>query len=182
MLRWRHAVVLVTAIVSVAVRPTVLHGQSPVEIRAASTRLALIAEALRTDQLGGETLYSVAVYAASGPLDLETLANADVAKALRIEVVSDDDPNHPLTRPWRRELVPRLDLAATTHLRAITAPVRKGDVLLVEYEPGRGTTIRGNKTVVTSRAPHGLMIAFLDHWLGQRPVSEDVKRILLERG
>jgi hypothetical protein len=50
--------------------------------------------------------------------------------------------------------------------------VRKGDVLLVGYEPGKGTTIRGNTLTVVSRAPHGLMAAFLDQWLGQRPVSE----------
>jgi hypothetical protein len=185
MLRWRHAttrcsVALIAAIALVGV-PTVLHGQSPAEIRAASTRLTLIADGSRTDQLGGEALYAVAVYAESGPLDVAKLASADVAKALRIEITSDDDPNSPLTRPWRRELVPRLDVAAAAHLRAITAPVRKGDVLLVEYEPGKGTTIHGNSMTVTSRAPHDLMIAFLDQWLGQRPMSEDLKRTLLGR-
>ena len=56
----------------------------------------------------------------------------------------------------------------------------KGDVLTVEYEPGKGTTIRGNALTAGSRAPHGLMVAFLDQWLGQRPVSEDLKRTLLE--
>ena len=64
----------------------------------------------------------------------------------------------PLTRPWRRELVPRLDPVATTHLLAIL----------------------GNTRTAVSRAPHDLMVAFLDQWLGQRPVSEDLKRTLLE--
>ena len=161
--------------------PPVLHGQSPAEVRAGSTRLALIGEGTRTDQLGGDALYTVAVYAEAGPLDVARLADAKTSKALRIEILKDDDPFNPLTRPWRRELVPSLDLAAATHLRAITAPARKGDVLMVEYEPGRGTTIRGNTLTVTTRAPHGLMVAFLDQWLGQRPVSEDLKRTLLGR-
>jgi hypothetical protein len=30
-----------------------------------------------------------------------------------------------------------------------------------------------------SGAHHDLMLAFLDHWLGDRPVSEDIKRTLL---
>ena len=32
---------------------------------------------------------------------------------------------------------------------------------------------------VNGWAHHDLMLAFLDHWLGQRPVSEDLKRTLL---
>ena len=160
--------------------PAALHGQSPAEVRVGYTPLALVAEGSRTDQLGGEALYTVAVYTDAKPIDVAKLAKADAAKALRIEVVGDDDPFNPLTRAWRRELVPRLDRAAAAQLLAITASVRKGDVLLVEYEPGKGTTIRGNTNTIASRAPHDLMVAFLDQWLGQRPVSEDLKRTLLE--
>jgi chalcone isomerase-like protein len=176
----RGCVALVAAIVSLAGVPAVVHGQSPADIHLGFTPLTLVAEGSRTDQLGGEALYTVAVYAEGRPLDLARLAKAETAKALRIEVVSDDDPFAPLTRPWRRELVPRLDPVATTHLRAILGSMRKGDVLLVEYAPGQGTTILGNRLTAVSRAPHDLMVAFLDQWLGQRPVSEDLKRTLLE--
>ena len=185
MTRWPHTmtrgyVTLIAAFVSFAGTPAALQGQSPAEVRVGYKPLTLVAEGSRTDQLGGEALYTVAVYAESRPLDLAGLAKEDTAKALRIEVVSDDDPFSPLTRPWRRELVPHLDRAATTQLFAIVGSARKGDVLLVEYEPGKGTTIRGNTLTAVSRAPHGLMLAFLDQWLGQRPVSEDLKRTLLE--
>jgi hypothetical protein len=176
----RGYIVLAAAIVSFTGTPAVVRGQSPADVRIGFATLTRVAEASRTDQLGGEALYTVTVYAEERPLDLAHLARADVAKALRIAVVSDEDPFNPLTRPWRRELVPGLDRAATTHLLAILGAVRKGDVVLVEYEPGRGTTIRGNAGTVVTRAPHGLMLAFLDQWLGQRPVSEDLKRTLLE--
>jgi hypothetical protein len=33
--------------------------------------------------------------------------------------------------------------------------------------------------VAVSGAHHDLMLAFLDHWLGQQPVSEEIKRMLL---
>jgi hypothetical protein len=33
--------------------------------------------------------------------------------------------------------------------------------------------------VAVSDANHDLMLAFLDHWLGQRPVSDEIKRTLL---
>ena len=117
----RGYAVLIAAIVSLAGTPAAVHGQNPAELRVGWTSLALVAEGTRTDQLGGNTLYTVAVYAEERPLDLAHLASADAPKALRIEVVNDDDPFSPLTRPWRRELVPRLDPAATTQLKTATA-------------------------------------------------------------
>jgi len=125
----RSYVVLMAAIVSVAVGPAALHAQSPKEVRVGFTPLTLVAEGSRTDQLGGETLYTVAIYAVARPRELADLARADAATALRIEVASDDDPVSPLTRPWRRELVPRLNPAAVTQLSAIVGTVRKGDVV-----------------------------------------------------
>ena len=177
----RPYVPFIAAIVSWAGATAAAHGQRPAEIRIGFTPLPVVAEGSRTDQLGGEALYTIAIYADTRPLELTELAKADAPTALRIEVASDDDPASPLTRPWRRELVPRLAPAATTQLFAILRTVRKGDVLQVEYEPGSGTTIRVNALTVASRAPHDLMVAFLDQWLGQRPVSEELKRTLLQR-
>ena len=115
----RGYVVLMAAIVSLAGTPAVVQGQSPADISVGYTPLTLVAEGARTDQLGGDSLYTVAVYAEARPLDVAHLASDAAAKALRIEVASDDDPFSPLTRPWRRELVPRLDRVATTQLLAI---------------------------------------------------------------
>jgi Chalcone isomerase-like len=176
----RGYVALIAAIVSFAGTPAALHGQSPAEVHIGYTPLTLVAEGSRTDQLGGEALYTVAVYADVRPLDLARLAKAETAKVLRIAVVSNDDPFSPLARPWRRELVPRLDAPATTQLLAIVGTAKKGDVLLVEYSPARGTTLRANTQTPVTHAPHSLMVAFLDQWLGQRPVSEELKRVLLE--
>lgn len=49
----------------------------------------------------------------------------------------------------------------------------------VEYVPAKGTVVRVNRAVAVSGAHHELMLAFLDHWLGQRPLSEEIKRTLL---
>jgi hypothetical protein len=63
-------------------------------------------------------------------------------------------------------------------LQSTFSTLRHGDVVLVEYVPRRGTRLRVNQIVAASRASHDLMLAFLDHWLGQRPVSEDMKSAL----
>ena len=139
----------------------------------------LAAEARRVHLLGAVEIYSVAVYADAPLSNRAQLAAAEIPKALRIEVTYKEEWRGPITLDWRRELVPALDPAATTHLRLTFAGLKLGDVVLVEYTPGKGTSIRLNNSVVTSGVNHDLMLAFLDHWLGQRPVSEEMKRMLV---
>jgi hypothetical protein len=76
-------------------------------------------------------------------------------------------------------LIPALEPAAIAQLRATFAALRYGDVVLIEYAPAKGTSIRINKAVAVAGIDHDLMLTFLDHWLGQRPVSAEIKRALV---
>lgn len=141
-------------------------------------RLQRAAAARRTYLLGAVDLYTVAIYSAAA-IDRERLASPDVAKVLRIDVTYQVDVFRPIALDWRRELVPPLDAAGVAHLQGVFAPLQHGDAVQIEYVPARGTTVRVNNTVAGSVAQHDLMLAFLDHWLGDRPVSEEIKRRLL---
>jgi hypothetical protein len=136
------------------------------------------AEARRVHLLGLIELYGLALYV-SGSTSREHLLSPEVPKVLRIQIVYEEDPRNRIGIDWRGELVPRVESAATAHLRGVFAPVRGGDVVLIEYVPGRGTTVRVNKAVAVGGVNHDLMLAFLDHWLGQRAVSEEIKHALL---
>lgn len=142
------------------------------------TALPLAGQAAREYLLGAVELYIVGLYAEGG-FDPSRLASADVPKVLRIAVQYKDDLRRRVSLDWRRELVPVLEPAAAAHIRGAFAPLQHGDVVLVEYVPAQGTTVRVNRSVVVPGASHELMLSFLDHWLGQRPVSEEVKRALL---
>jgi hypothetical protein len=139
-------------------------------------------EADRLHLLGLLEIYSVALYSKIPARDVERLASPDVAKALRIEIEYEEDFRRQLTIDWQRELIPPLNHAAIEHLRQTFAPLKRGAVVLIEYTPSKGTTVRVNSATVTSGVTHDLMLAFLDHWLGQRPVSEELKRALMDRG
>jgi hypothetical protein len=141
--------------------------------------LSLAAQARRTHLLGSVDLYVLAVYTDGDRLDPVNLASASAAKVLRIEILFKENIRRPIAIDWRRELVPTLEQQGAAHLRGTFAPVRQGDVVLVEYVPEKGTTVRVNKAVAVSGADHELMLAFLDHWIGQRPVSEEMKQELL---
>ena len=145
------------------------------------TTLPLAGQAERLHLLGLLEIYSVALYSKVPARDVERLASPDVAKALRIEIEYEEDFRRQLTIDWQRELIPPLNHAAIEHLRQTFAPLKRGAVVLIEYTPARGTTVRVNGATVASGVTHDLMLAFLDHWLGQRPVSEELKRTLMDR-
>ncbi len=173
-----------------ALAVTPLGAQAPprdLGIEGAGT-IPLAGYAVRTYLLGTLEVYGVAVYA-QGLVDRDRLASPEVAKAVRIDVRDAEETGRQppfdsvirrrLPFDWRGELVPALDPGQSAHLRGVFAPLLSGDVVLVEYAPGRGTTVRVNRGVAVNAAHHDFMLAFLDHWLGPRPVSEEIKDKLL---
>jgi hypothetical protein len=140
--------------------------------------LRIEGHAHRTHLLGTIDLYTLGLYS-DGPIDRARLASVDVAKVLRIEVTYEDDLQRRVALDWRRELIPALEPRAEAHLRGAFAPLRRGDTVQIEYVPEKGTSVRVNRAVSVSSAHHDLMLAFLDHWLGDRPLSEEIKRTLL---
>jgi hypothetical protein len=139
------------------------------------------ATAIRTQLFGAVEVYGIALYvdpARRGPAQLRS---PDVSKALRFVVLrKDDDVSRRVTIEWWRELVPTTATPqGTDRLRDAFSALRQGDVVVVEYVSGQGTSVRMNEQAVASKVGHDLMLTFLDHWLGQRPVSEEIKQQLL---
>jgi hypothetical protein len=134
-------------------------------------------QAKRVQLLGLVELYTLTLYLPDAT-DRGRMASPDTPKALRIDVNYDPDLRPRIVTDWRRELVPTLDAQAMTHLRGVFAPLRAGDVVLIFYVPNKGTTVRINRSVAVPQATHDLMVAFLDHWLGQTPLSEEIKEAL----
>jgi hypothetical protein len=145
------------------------------------TQLPLVGQAERIHLLGTRKLYEIAVYAETAIQD-GRLASPQTAKVIRIEITYENDLRRQVTIDWRRELIPPLDGRAIVQLRGTFGALQRGDVVLIEYTPARGTSIRVNKGTAVSGIEHDLMLAFLDHWLGQRPVSEEIRGALLSGG
>jgi chalcone isomerase-like protein len=169
---------LVLAVLFLSTAPHAGELPPPDQLTVEGVGLRRAAQAGRTHLLGSLNLYTISLYS-NGPIERERLGAADVAKALRIDVTCTDDARLRVGFDWRRELVPRLESRAMAHLLGSFAPLRHGDVVQIEFVPTKGTTVRVNKAVAVSGGHHDLMLAFLDHWLGERPVSDEIKRTLL---
>jgi hypothetical protein len=137
--------------------------------------------ATRAELFGAVETYTIALYLAGGGSTAAQIISPESSKALRFEMLYSPDIRPRIVNDWTRELVPSLEAQATAHLRGSFAPLRAGDLLLITYSPGKGTTVRVNKGAAVAGANHDLMLAFLDHWLGQRPLSEEIKQRLLAR-
>lgn len=146
--------------------------------RDGTSSLTRVSQATRVHLLGRLELYTLGLYLADAA-DAQRLAAPNTRKALRIRILHKESPGERPTIDWRRELLPPLEPAATTHLRGAFAPLRYDDVVVIDYVPGRGTRVHVNKAAAVPEAGHELMLAFLDHWLGQRPISEELKAALL---
>lgn len=170
------AILLLAWLPSGSTAQTPLHPSS-LDVNGAP--LEKIGEAVRSFLLGQEEAYGVALYVDGSSVDVARLASADTPKALRLVVRQKDEIRPRIALDWKRELLPRVEPGVATHLQGTFAPLRHGDVVLIEYAPRKGTTVRVNSAVAVSGADHDLMLAFLDHWLGQNPVSEDLKQHLL---
>jgi len=174
----------IVAAVLASAYPVAQPGQPP-DLRVAGFPvMTRTAEATRVALLGQIDLYTIGLFTDAPISDVAQLATDDRAKALRIEVRYD---SHNLRmRPrlaldWGRELVPSMSPAASGTLRGAVAGLRSGDVVIVAYAPRRGTTVRVNRSIVVSNSDHDLMLSFLDHWLGQTPLSQEVKDTLLDQ-
>lgn len=159
--------------------PSAQPGEQPATLQLdGSPPLVRVGQATRVQLLGLIELYTIALYLPDATADRSRVGLPDTPKALRIDVKYDPDLRPRVFTDWRRELVPVVDPPAVAHLRGTFAPLRAGDVVLIAYVPNKGTTVRINKSVAVSLATHDLMAAFLDHWLGQTPVSEEIKQAL----
>jgi hypothetical protein len=147
----------------------------------AGDSLPRAAQATRAHFLGSVDLYNVAVYADGSITDAARLASSDTPKAIRILILFEPDLQRRMPIDWQRELIPAVEPDAVSILRSQFAPIVRGDVVLIEYSPGKGTSVRVNKGVAVRGASHDLMLSFLDHFLGQRPLSEALKSALLRR-
>lgn len=152
---------------------------APQTVQVANHTLTRVSEATRSRLFGLLDVYRVSIYVPRGHATLPALWSAGTAVALRVEVLYNGPlPDH-IPSAWKKELMPVLSAAQAQLLKKGYARLESGDVIEIRFVPGGGTAVSvAGRPVLTDRG-FELMAAFLNIWMGQTPVSEDVKRELL---
>jgi hypothetical protein len=124
------------------------------------------------------SVYRCALYL-SRPFDdpKKIIASRDVPKVLTIRILTDGAPAE-MPDQWRKTLEAELTEPLFRRMKRGYAKASAGDELKFAYLPGQGTAFYFNGKEVFNDPGYGLMEALLDQWLGPKPVSGNLKRLL----
>jgi hypothetical protein len=118
-----------------------------------------------------------AVLALAGPKRVSMHLLRDVSAKQILDALHEGvDANN--SAPAREKLKPQLD--ALDAVMTGMGPIKKGDVVTLDYVPGSGTVVTVNAQPKGKAIPgNALYDALLRVWLGDDPVQDDLKKELL---
>lgn len=119
---------------------------------------------------------SGALYLTRQTGDTATILSAKTRSVVRLRIHG-DPPDIP--ENWRESLKAELSYKMYNRVKEKFKDVEAGDSDQIGYIPGRGTTVILNGVRIVRDAGFGLMEAFLEQWLGKKPVSDSLKTALL---
>ncbi len=123
-------------------------------------------------------VYRCALYLPRRSTSTAYITDAGTAKALQIHILYSDIPDS-MPADWRALFGEELSRELFGKLKGAYADLRQNDRLIFAYSPSRGTRIFVNENLILTDPGHGLIEALLDQWIGPRPVSKNLRRLLL---
>ena len=131
-------------------------------------------------------IYVAAFYTREPVSKLEDLIVSDQPMRMAMHFVYDEVSKEKLVDGWNEgfddnlsdeqlnKLKPRIKL-----FNGLFKTVRKGDVILLDYVPGKGTLVTINHKNIGAVTGAEFYHALLMIWLGENPVGDDLKSALL---
>lgn len=126
------------------------------------------------------THYVAAFYLARPEAAAQISVDPDEPKLIRLDIIDTDWLPDSIPEKWREPL--RVELARDPYSRVkrYYQALSAGDVVHLSYLPGRGVSMSVNDMHVMTEPGHGLIDAMLAAWSEPDPVSNRVRRLLLE--
>tara|TARA_R110002074_G_scaffold98638_1_gene213597 strand:- start:247 stop:813 length:567 start_codon:yes stop_codon:yes gene_type:complete len=105
--------------------------------------------------------------------------NKQIPQAFLINIRFDSNKSFGIPRAWREELLPLLNSEQESKLKAALVRANVSDKFRVEYAPDIGTKILLEDELLLIESGYDLMAAFIDVWLGPKPVSVKLASALM---
>jgi hypothetical protein len=125
-------------------------------------------------------LYTLGLYLPDPPADVPTVLQPGTPKLVRMDVVYDGKVPSGLPEDWRERLRQEVSGEFLRTLQGLYDDLKGGDTVTFVYTPGRGMTLAVNGEQVAAKSGHETMEAMLRLFVGPDPVSENMKRLLLQ--
>ena len=102
-----------------------------------------------------------------------------VAKLIRLDITYDGQVPDGLPSTWKEQLQQHVSQEFQRTMSGLHDSLKGGDTVRVSFVPGRGTVVTVNGRQVATRPGDDALNAMLQLWTGPKPVSNDMKRLLL---
>lgn len=125
-------------------------------------------------------IYAVSFYLPRESASVASMINSQTPKLIRLDVTYDGQVPNGLPAEWKAPLQQQVSREFVQTLQGYYNDLRSGDTVRVSYVPGSGTTLSVNGNTVVTRPGDDVMNAMMKLWVGPDPVSENMKRLLLQ--
>ena len=127
--------------------------------------------------------YTVSIYLPDGrPLGTSLLRSESVPKIVRLDVTYEGSVPHDMPDGWSARLQRELSGEVYRAVQRVYSNLTSGDTVVFAYAPREGTLVRVNGRVVKQTNDARLVDALLSMFIGANPVSQNMKRLLLQGG
>jgi len=171
------ALMLLTLVTLLGATTSANAQRIPDALRLGEHRLVLIAQGTRPEAMA--VRYRLGIYLPRG-VPLMHLGMRDIPKTflMRLGPAALDWPILP--GEWMHNLLPPLTKEEWNYLSSRIEDMHEGEWMRVDYTPEHGSLIRIQGEPVLGHRGHALFAGFVRTWLGATPVSDALKRDLLD--
>lgn len=133
-------------------------------------------------------IYVAALYLKSKSRDASQIINADEPSRITMDVTYSEITDEKMANAWLDGFKQNLSSGDYESVRnslekfiAMFGGLKEGDHVELDYFPEKGTKVSINQDVRGTIAGHEFNRGLLSVWLGEHPVTEDLKQALLGR-
>ncbi len=123
-------------------------------------------------------VYQCALYLEKAGKVRKTILEQKQPVTIRIKILTSELPGQ-VPDAWKETIKPEVSDKVYKRFKKNFRKLEEGDELLFSYKPGKATLLYLNREKVFSDPGAGLMYSLLDQWLGEEPVSDDLKTALV---
>lgn len=124
-------------------------------------------------------IYLLAFYLPDDSNDITAIQSHNTGKIFVLDVLYEGSLPDDIPNLWRAPLAEQISSELLEILQEQYDKVDTGDRVEIAFQPGRGEAMRINGDIVIRDQGKELMPALTDLWLGDDPVSGNLKRLLL---
>ncbi|MEO3432012.1 chalcone isomerase family protein [Inquilinus sp. CAU 1745] len=123
-------------------------------------------------------VYVISLYLPAPPAD--AVMDPATTKLVQLNIIYDGSVPDDLPDEWRSRLEDQISEEMLRTLQGFYKDIRGGDIVTIGYAPDSGTAIRVNGDAVVTQPGNSLIDAMLELWIGEDPISGNLKRLLLQ--